>query len=384
MLQRSLLRSLGRSFVHKCKRSVSILGSLQTSPVLVSATKDVYTNLAIEHWLYKNLKFSYQEDHTKSSQTTLLTSPVILLWTDMPCVVMGRHQNPWIETNLGYLREAKIPLARRHSGGGCVYHDEENINISMIGDRKLFEKRRDNLEFVASVIKNKYKVNLEPTKRLDLIHSESGLKLSGSAAKLGRFNCYHHMTLLVNSSIETLYCSLRQQQQNFISCNSSFSTRSKVTNLKQHVPSITTDEIINDLAEEYKKLYKGARKITTSSGPQEDKIEEENLQELGEFKQELESWDWIYGKTPKFRIEKTFNTLETGLEKPVKVHVSVNKGLFESVRIDDNPDKFQSLLGTKFTYIDAMVNVTKLIEHSPLLDQLHGTFLLKIIQDSNY
>lgn len=383
------MKSLGRSFIDgTCKRSVSILNSLKTSPVLVSSSKDVYTNLALEHWLYKNLRFSTSDQaDIKSSQhsITLLTNPVILLWTDSPCVVMGRHQNPWVEANLGYMRESRIPLARRHSGGGCVYHDEENINISIIGDAKLFEKRQNNLEFVASVIKNKYKVNVEPTKRHDLIHSASGLKLSGSAAKLGRFNCYHHLTLLVDSNIDTLYNSIRQKQQEFILCNSTFSTRSKVTNLKEHVPSITTDQIINDLADEYKKLYKGARKIGTSeTDKDDDKDEEENVQELLKFKQELESWDWIYGKTPKFKIDRIFSSIESGLEKPLKFSVSVTKGLFESISIDDNPDKFQTLIGTRFAYVDAMVNVTRLIEHSSLLDQLQGTFLLKIIQDANY
>ena len=37
-------------------------------------------------------------------------------------VVIGRHQNPWLETNVPLLRERDILLARRRSGGGTVYH----------------------------------------------------------------------------------------------------------------------------------------------------------------------------------------------------------------------------------------------------------------------
>lgn len=49
--------------------------------------------------------------------------PLLLLYRDDPCVVIGRHQNPWKEVNLAALRERPgVPLIRRRSGGGTVYH----------------------------------------------------------------------------------------------------------------------------------------------------------------------------------------------------------------------------------------------------------------------
>ena len=39
-----------------------------------------------------------------------------------PQVVIGRHQNPWLEANTDELRRDKVPVARRQSGGGAVYH----------------------------------------------------------------------------------------------------------------------------------------------------------------------------------------------------------------------------------------------------------------------
>ena len=37
-------------------------------------------------------------------------------------VVIGRHQNPWLESNIPHLRSKDTPLVRRRSGGGAVYH----------------------------------------------------------------------------------------------------------------------------------------------------------------------------------------------------------------------------------------------------------------------
>ena len=48
--------------------------------------------------------------------------PLLLLYKDEPCVVIGRNQNPWKEVNLPALREMEIPWIRRRSGGGTVYH----------------------------------------------------------------------------------------------------------------------------------------------------------------------------------------------------------------------------------------------------------------------
>ena len=48
--------------------------------------------------------------------------PLLLLYRDDPCVVIGRNQNPWKEVNMTELRRAGIPFIRRRSGGGTVYH----------------------------------------------------------------------------------------------------------------------------------------------------------------------------------------------------------------------------------------------------------------------
>lgn len=48
--------------------------------VFISQSHDVFTNLALEDWLYRNFDFT--------------THHVLMLWSNDPCVVVGRHQNP--------------------------------------------------------------------------------------------------------------------------------------------------------------------------------------------------------------------------------------------------------------------------------------------------
>ncbi len=48
--------------------------------------------------------------------------PLLLVYRDDPCVVIGRNQNPWKEVNAVAAKKRNIPIVRRRSGGGTVYH----------------------------------------------------------------------------------------------------------------------------------------------------------------------------------------------------------------------------------------------------------------------
>lgn len=384
-----------RGLISQQQRHASILSALKTSPVLVSTNKDIFTNLALEHWLYTNLRFGNEDNLKDVPKERVFQRPVVLIWTDEPCLVLGRHQNPWVEATMGFVERSGLKLARRHSGGGCVYHDENNICISIIGERKLFEKRQENLKFVAKVLDERYGIKCEPTKRHDLIDSQSGFKISGTAAKLGRFNCYHHFTLLIDTDKEVLSTAIRQNQQDFIKTNSSLSTRSKVVNLKELDNNINVDQVVSDLASSYTELYKFE---TNADHKKVIRGDETDLVSLNTIKDELQSWSWVYGMTPRFSLEKCLTLTEKGVEKSVKFNVQVNKGLFEKIDIESDlscpiPTKsFEQLIGTKFNYREAMVNVAKLLDVDEkntqsgptMMEQVFLTFLLQMIHKANF
>ena len=54
---------------------------------------------------------------------------LIFLYINSPCVVIGKHQNAYAETNSAWCDQNGIPVFRRLSGGGTVFHDEGNINF---------------------------------------------------------------------------------------------------------------------------------------------------------------------------------------------------------------------------------------------------------------
>jgi lipoate-protein ligase A len=56
----------------------------------------------------------------------------LFLYRNTPTIIIGKHQNPWKECHVQKLEEDKVVLARRKSGGGCVYQDLGNTVFSFI------------------------------------------------------------------------------------------------------------------------------------------------------------------------------------------------------------------------------------------------------------
>jgi lipoyltransferase 1 len=126
--------------------------------VFISQSDDIFTNLALEDWLYRN--FDFTNHH------------VLLLWKNSPAVVIGRHQNPWLEANTAILSEHGIEIARRNSGGGTVYHDHGNLNLTFFTPRKHYS-RKNNLELICRALFREWGLKTEISPREDIVINES-------------------------------------------------------------------------------------------------------------------------------------------------------------------------------------------------------------------
>nr|CAD7203855.1 unnamed protein product [Timema douglasi] len=122
--------------------------------VFISQSTDIFTNLALEDWMYRNFDFTDQH--------------ILLLWHNSPCVVIGRHQNPWLEANIEHLYKSDVEIARRNSGGGAVYHDMGNLNITFFTPRTRYN-RRNNLEIIKRALFREWGLVTDINSREDII-----------------------------------------------------------------------------------------------------------------------------------------------------------------------------------------------------------------------
>lgn len=291
---------------------------LPNRSVYVSLSKNVYTNLALEDWLFENTNFNHQN--------------ILLIWRNAPCVVIGTFQNPWLETDpsaLPHIGEG-IQLARRRSGGGTVYHDDGNLNLTFFSSRKDY-KRKPNLEFVQKILKEKYELAIDVSSKYDL--TLDGAKISGSASKLGLNSAYHHCSLLVNVNKKLLNEAL-QKSNLLIQSNATKSVRSNIMNLIEKHPSITVERLIKDCKEEYLKDGGDFQFVDP---------EEIHFPGITFLKNHFTSWEWLYGRSPRFLVLKSFENFGN-------VTVVVEKGKMTDFVCENYGDVsiFQEFLGRKF------------------------------------
>lgn len=59
-------------------------------------------------------------------------APVLWLWRNPQCVVVGRGQRLAREVRIDDCARDGIPVLRRASGGGTVFHDPGNLNVTLV------------------------------------------------------------------------------------------------------------------------------------------------------------------------------------------------------------------------------------------------------------
>jgi lipoate---protein ligase len=243
--------------------------------------------------------------------------PVLFLFVNRPCVVLGRFQNPWLECNLPFIVENDIWLVRRQSGGGCVYHDLGNLNFSFITADSLLNRRK-HAELLQQAF-FKAQIHLEISPRHDLWLE--GRKISGSAFKQTKDGSFHHGTFLVNSDLvkleEALKHTLIPSETKSIA-----SVRSKVITLEEKLPFVQ----VSDVVEIISSFFQAMPLEVDGSLLSQPRIQET-------FKH-LRSWEWLWCETPEFKME---------IGKQV---IMVRKGeVLEPFKAAFRPENLTSLMG---------------------------------------
>jgi lipoate---protein ligase len=252
--------------------------------IYISRSSDPYLNLAIENWIYQDLPSK---------------RCVLFLSRNRKSVVIGRFQNPWLECKVENLLKDNVPLLRRQSGGGTVYHDFGNTNYSFIVPAELY-----NLDAHYRVIMKalqQFGITAERTERNDLYLA--GKKFSGSAFKKSARKVIHHGTLLHHGDTRQLYGYLSGTAV-FSDAKGIPSVPAPVINLSEACPLIDHEALIGAVAGEYRLAAETggylpeAGRFTGSLDISED--EALRIDTVRAAYHEYRGWEWIFGKTPPF------------------------------------------------------------------------------------
>jgi lipoate-protein ligase A len=264
---------------------------------------DPYFNLAAEEYFLKN----FQEDF-------------FILWRSRPSVVVGKHQNALAEINHDFVQTHHIPVARRLSGGGTVFHDPGNVNFTFI--RSVEKISEVNFKvFTVPVIYALKKQGIEAysSGRNDLLID--GKKISGNAEHVHKNRIMHHGTLLFDSRLEILKGALKVDLSRFED-KAVQSNRSEVTNISNYLANpISVEEFTDFLFSEISKNYS------------EYQVYEPTPEDLGAIQklssEKYQTWEWIFGYSPRYRFTNTLETENGGIQ----ISFLVEKGLFAEVTL---------------------------------------------------
>ncbi|MDI6601052.1 MAG: lipoate--protein ligase [Thermoanaerobacteraceae bacterium] len=262
-----------------------------------------YFNLAAEEYVLKE----FEEE-------------CFMLWRNEPSIIVGKNQNTLAEINLDYVREHKIPVVRRLSGGGAVFHDLGNLNFTFIvnDDVNSFSDFKRFTQPIIDVLK-KLSVNAEFSGRNDL--TIDGKKFSGNAQYYYKNKILHHGTLLFSSSITDLSAALKVRPVKFEDKGVK-SVSKRVTNISEHLKEPITIEQFIDLIMNHIRKQSGGNELYEFT--QEDLEKIEKL-----VREKYSTWEWNFGTSPdySFKNEKKF------VSGTVEVNLNVGKGTIKDIKI---------------------------------------------------
>jgi lipoate-protein ligase A len=243
-------------------------------------SNDPFFNLAIEEFLLKNSREEY-----------------LILYVNSPSVIIGKHQTGHREVNTRYITEKNIPVIRRISGGGTVYHDHGNLNFSFIR-RCESGKQVDFIKYTKPVIDFLDYMGVEAKFEGKNDLKIDGLKISGNAEHVHGNRILHHGTLLYNTSLDSLRNSIRKDISRY-SSRAVASNPSPVVNLNEKLVCY------NDVSELRSEMINYFLKNLPDTFPY-DLTEEEILQAESIAFSKYHTWEWNWAYGPEYNFKNSF------------------------------------------------------------------------------
>ena len=250
--------------------------------IVHSKSFNAYFNIATEEYLLENF-----DDN------------IFYLYQNSPSIIVGRKQNTLAEINLNYVRDNHIPVVRRLSGGGAVFHDIGNLNFCFIIRN---EKRHENgfekyTKPILDVL-NEMGVKAKLEGRNDL--TIEGKKFSGNAKYFRENDLLQHGTILYISNLSDISKALNVNPLKYKD-KAVKSIKSRITNVSNHLSNfVSLHDFIEIVLSHVKKMYSEAEYYTLND---RDIV---SINKIVEDK--YRTWEWNYGSTPEYNFTKSIKT----------------------------------------------------------------------------
>lgn len=251
-----------------------------------------YYNFALEDYLLNEGK---EDDY-------------VFFYIHKPSIIVGKYQNTIEEINKDFIEENDISVARRLSGGGAVYHDHGNLNFSFV--HKADKRDVNNFKkFTKPVIDALIELGLDAhlSGRNDILIDDK--KISGNAQYYTNGRLLHHGTLLYDSQMSNLVKSLKVRDLK-IKSKGIKSVKSRVANISDF---LNNQLPIEDFKEYLLKSFYQSRDI------EKYELDDKAMNYIDKkVKEKYSTWEWNFGKSPDFEIQKIhkfpFGILDTRLD----------------------------------------------------------------------
>lgn len=201
---------------------------------------------------------------------------------------------------------------RRLSGGGAVFHDTGNLNFTFLVPTKDYDLSRQ-MSVILEAVRG-LGIDAQKSGRNDI--TIDGKKFSGNAFCQKGENSYHHGTLMLHVDTQKVAHYLNVSEKKLRSKGVS-SVSSRVCNLCDFVPSLTTKEMQQKLLEAFAKVYH----LSPLPIP-ETAIDHKRVMALYN---QYSSWEWKFGRKIKFSWEAN-ERFDWG---EIQMQLHINEGIIQ-------------------------------------------------------
>ncbi|RSL31656.1 lipoate--protein ligase [Salibacterium salarium] len=290
---------------------------------------DPRINLAIEEFALHHMDLDKEDTY-------------LLFYVNKPSIIIGKNQNTIEEINVDYVDQHGIHVVRRLSGGGAVYHDLGNLNFSFLtkDDGDSFHNFKKFTQPVVDAL-NSMGVPAEMSGRNDL--QVDGKKISGNAQFSSKNRMFSHGTLMLDSKTENIVSALNVKDEK-IRSKGIKSIKSRIGNINDYLQEPLSVDNFKDLLLRF--IFENETDIPTY------KLTEEDWKQVHQIAdRRYNNWDWNYGKSPSFDIQRS-KKFDAGL---IDVRFNVKKGIIQECKIygdffgvSEVADIERALEGTKY------------------------------------